>query len=150
MSRPNPFKRVGETAQKTGMRFEKFWANLLGVEPTRGSGSQWTARMDVGDGSILWSLKHSERGVLRFDQYRMAELMKECESAINGQGGVGGSILPGIATHGEDGQAFVTFRADDFIRLMQTGDYKYIEPSKGESKRMRARIPALLRDEEED
>jgi hypothetical protein len=55
-----------------------------------------------------------------------------------------------VATNDEFGNAFVTLRADDFIRLMSTGNYKYIEPSKGEQKRLRSRIPALLREEDED
>lgn len=141
------FKRPGETPQSDGFRFEKFFADLLGVEPTKGSGSQWTAKMDIADGSILWSLKHSAKDLLRFGQYRMRDLIREAEQAINGQGGVGGSTIPAVATS-EDGVAYVTFRAEDFLRMAEKGDFKYIVMSKGAQKRARSRIPAILRDEE--
>jgi hypothetical protein len=146
----NPFLRPGESAQKGGFRFETFWAKIFGVEPTRGSGSQWFAKMDVGDGSVLWSLKHSARDLLRFGRYRMTDLMKECESAINGPGGVGGSTVPGVAIHEQEtGETFVCFRAADFQRMAQTGEYAYIVPSKGEQKRIRSRLPALLREDDD-
>lgn len=45
-------KRPGETPQKSGGRFERFWASLFGVEPQRGSGATWIAKLDVADGSI--------------------------------------------------------------------------------------------------
>jgi hypothetical protein len=142
------FKRPGESPQKTGFRFEKFWASILGVTPTRGSGSQWTAKMDVSDGSILWSLKHSSVDRLRFGKLTMKDLMRECEEAINGNGGIGGSAIPGVATSEQEEQ-FVTFRAADFARLAQSGDFQYLVASKGEQKRSRSKIPALLRDDED-
>jgi hypothetical protein len=43
----------------------------------------------------------------------------------------------------------VIFEADDWLRMSQTGDIHYMTPSKGEQKRARSRIPALLRDEED-
>jgi len=43
----NPFRRPGESPQVAGNRFERFWARVFGVEPTRGSGNQWFAKLDV-------------------------------------------------------------------------------------------------------
>ena len=142
MSRENPFLRPGDTPQQSGGRFENFWAKLLGVKPQRGSGNQWTAPMDVGDGSILWSLKFSTKDVLRFGSKRMKDLMREIESHTKGS-----DTIPAVATRDEDGQTWVTFRADDFIRMCETGAYKYIVPSKAEQKRARSKVPTLLRDD---
>jgi hypothetical protein len=143
MSR-SPFKRPGDSPQKTGRRFEAFWARLFGVEPQRGSGNLWYLKLDVGDGSILWSCKHTDA-----ESFRLSKAtMREVEEAINGQGGIGGTILPGIATS-VDGEVYCTLRAEDLLRILQSDAAKYIVPSKGEQKRSRARLPALLRDEDE-
>jgi hypothetical protein len=74
--------------------------------------------------------------------------MQEAQKAILGQGGVGGDTIPGIATS-VDGEVYVTLRAEDFLKIFQE-DSKWIPQSKGEEKRARSRIPALLRDEEEE
>jgi hypothetical protein len=91
VSRPNPFARPGETPQQTGGRFEAFWAKLLGTEPTIGSGNQWTAPMDVGDGKILWSLKHSSKDTLRWGSKRVKELMGEVRCHLKGDP----DVIPG-------------------------------------------------------
>lgn len=140
----NPFlKRAGETAQQSGRRFEKFWARLFGVEPVKGSGSLWYAKMDVGDGAILWSCKYTDAASFSLTK----DLMREVEKAINAPGGSGGSTLPGIATS-LDGEVFVTLRAEDFLRIFKAEDARYIVPSRAEQKRNRARTPSLLRDDE--
>jgi hypothetical protein len=139
----NPFQRAGETQQKTGTRFERMWAKLFGVDVQKGSGSVWYAKMDVGDGSILWSCKHTGNASFSLSK----ALMKEAEDAINAPGGVGGSTLPGLATS-LDGEVFVTLRAEDFMRIFKADNHRYIVPSKGEQKRTRSKIPALLRDDE--
>jgi hypothetical protein len=139
------FQRPGETPQKAGRRFEAFWASLFGVKPIKGSGSLWYAKLDVADGgSILWSCKHTDNQSFRIS----SELMQEAQKAILGQGGVGGDTIPGIATS-VDGEVYVTLRAEDFLKIFQE-DSKWIPQSKGEEKRARSRIPALLRDEEEE
>lgn len=148
MSRPNPFRRPGESEQKTGGRFETFWAKFFGKEPTRGSGNQWHTKLDVNSISILFNLKHSREDKLRFGRYRLRDLLREAEVAINGPGGSGGSTVAAAALS-EDGEVYVVFRGHDFLRMAQTGDIQYIVPSKGEQKRARSRIPALLREEDE-
>jgi len=144
----NPFARAGETAQKTGRRFEAFWSKRLGVEPQKGSGNLWYAPMDVGDGAMLWSLKFSEQDELRFGKYRMKDLIREVEGHINGQGGMGGSTIPAVATS-EGSEVFVSLRAEDFLRIIKSDAVAYLPPSRGEQKRARARVPALLREEDD-
>jgi len=139
-----PRRRPGESSQKAGTRFEKFWAKVFGVEPTRGSGNQWHAKLDVGDGSILWSCKHTDAASFSLS----TKLMREAEAAINGPGGVGGKTLPGIAVS-LDGEVYVTLRAEDLLRLLASDGAQYIVPSKGDQKRSRSKIPALLRDDAE-
>ena len=73
--------------------------------------------------------------------------MKEVQEAISGLGGIGGDAIGAIATN-VAGEALVTFRAEDFLRLAQSDEIRYITPSMGAQKRTRAKIPALLRDEE--
>lgn len=143
----NPFLRPGESAQKGGFRFETFWAKFFGTEPTKGSGSQWFAKLDVSTTAILFSLKHSANDVLKFGRYRLKDLFRETDEAVNGPGGVGGSTVGAVAIHEEEtGEIYVIFRGSDFLRMAQTGDIHYIVPSKGSQKRSRAKIPALLRD----
>jgi hypothetical protein len=130
--------------QDKGRLFERIWSSLFGVKPQPGSGNKWFAKMDVADGQILWSLKYTEKKNFALNR----ELMKECEDAVSGQGGVGGSTIPGIALSVE-GHQYVVLQAHDFIRLCKSGDYKYIVPTKAEQRRARAKIPNLFRDEDE-
>ena len=140
MASSSPFQRPGDTPQKEGRRFEAIWAKLFGVEPVKGSGNQWHAKLDVGTSAISFSLKHSTVDILRFGKQTMQALMKEARE------GASGDAVPAVATS-EDGKIYVTFEASDFLRLAQTGDIHYVTASKGEQKRARARVPALLRDE---
>lgn len=137
------FKRPGESPQQTGRRFEKFWAACFGVRPTRGSGNQWHAKMDVGDGAILWSCKHSDADSFRFSK----ELMQEAQRAVDGPGGVGGNTLPGVAVS-VGGEAYAVLRVEDLLRLLASPQARYMTPSKGDQKRSRAKLPALLRDDD--
>jgi hypothetical protein len=146
LSRPNPFLRPGETPQQGGGRFEAFWAKLLGTEPTIGSGNQWTAPMDVGDGKLLWSLKHSSKDTLRWGSKRVKELMGEIRAHLKGEP----STIPALAVHEDDGSTWVVLAAEDFLRMVQQGNHQYVTPSRGEQKRLRSRVPALLRDSEDE
>ena len=139
------FQRAGEKPQKTGRRFETFWASLFGVKPVKGSGSLWYAKLDVADGgSILWSCKHTDDASFRVSK----ALFREAEDAVIGQGGVGGETIPGLAVS-VDGEVIVALKAEDFLRMFKK-NVKWIEPSKGEQKRARSQIPAILREGSED
>lgn len=136
-------ENIDKTPQQNGRLFERYWANLFGVEPIRGSGNQWTSKMDVIDGAILWSLKHTQH-----DSFRVTkELMREVERAINGPGGIGGNTIPGIAVS-LSGEPFVTLRAEDFLRLLEGDASKYLAPSKGEAKRSRSKVPQIMREDD--
>ena len=100
--------------------------------------------MDVGDGRILWNLKFSSVSRLRFGKYSVSDLFREVLDHTKGD-----DVIPGVATHGDDNETFITLRAEDFLRIVQSGNYKYIVPTKGEQKRLRARVPSLLREEDE-
>ena len=146
--RSRPRRRPETTPQGEGRVFEGRFATLFGVEPQKASGSLWYAKLDVADGQILWTLKHSDKGRLKFDSYDVADdLMREAVQAINGQGGVGSSTMPGVATQDADGNVFVTLRAEDFARMV-TENIKYVAPPTDEVKRARSRVPLLLRDDE--
>lgn len=131
--------RPGATPQDEGRRFEKFWGRLLGVEPQRGSGNQWWAKLDVGDAQFLFSCKNTIHASFSLSK----ELMREVERALKG-----GSGIPALATAIENHEVYVTLRAEDFLRLIQSDSAKYLTPSRGEQKRARAEVPALMRDEE--
>ena len=133
-----------ETPQERGGKFEKFWASLFGKQPQPGSGNQWWARMDVATTPILFSCKHTDAQSLRVTR----EMMREVQEAITGPGGIGGDAIGAIATN-VGGEALVTFRAEDFLRLAQSDEIKYVVPSHGQQKRARAKIPALLRAEDD-
>jgi hypothetical protein len=137
-------RRPGETPQAAGRRFERFWASLFGVTPVKGSGALWYAKLDVGDGSILWSCKHTDAASFSITR----ELLREAQAAVTGPGGVGGETIPGIAVAIDGGaDVTVTLRAEDFLRLLATSARAYIEPSRAEQKRARSQQPGLLRDE---
>ena len=141
MSR-SPFERPGDTPQETGRRFEKFWAKFFGTDPQRGSGNIWHMPLDVGTIKLIFSLKFSRKDTLKFGDRRIKELFREIDRAADDRTGA-------IAVYGEpDGEPYVIFRGHDFLRMAQSGDIHYMTPSKGEQKRARSKVPALLRDDD--
>lgn len=128
-------------AQRRGYDFEEKFADLFGVEVQKGSGSVWYAKLDVADSTILWSCKSTDAQSFRLSR----DTMREPQEAINGPGGIGGSTIPGVATS-VDGEVFVTLRAEDFLRLADSGELRYNESSKANAKRARSKVPGLLRD----
>lgn len=138
-----PRRRPGETPQKFGRRFERLWASIFGIEPQKGSGNTWLAKMDVADGSITWSCRattHRSYSISKED-------IREIDRGIRQNGD---ESIPGMAIALDDGsEILVVLKADDFMRLLGTEQSRYIVPSKGEQKRLLARIPGLLRDTEQ-
>lgn len=135
--------RPGETPQKSGRRFERFWASLFGKEPTKGSGNQWFMKLDVADGTITWSLKWTSNESISLSKKMIRE-------AIEGIYKNGDNSIPGIAISLDNGaETLVILRAEDWLRMSQSNQAKYITPSRSEQKRRRASIPALLRDEDD-
>lgn len=139
---PSMRKRPGESPQKSGRRFEALWASVFGREPHKGSGNQWYLKLDVGDGSITWSLKYTSHRSITISK----ELLRECEQGVYDNGE---NSIPGIAAAIDGGSdVIVVLKASDFLRLLSSESASYITPSKAAQKRQRAGIPSLLRDEE--
>lgn len=137
-------RRPGESPQKSGTRFERYWSSLFGVQPVKGSGNTWTCKLDVKDGSITWSCKWTSHESFRISK----ELMQE---AIDGVHQNGDDSIPGIAMAIDGGsEVIVAMRADDLLRLLSSDAAGYITPSKANQKRALARIPSLMRDEGEN
>ena len=142
VSSTSPFERPGETPQETGRRFEKFFAKLFGREPQRGSGNIWHMPLDVGSIALLFSLKFSTKDKLRWGSTSVRDLFKEIDRAADSRTGA-------LAIHEQlTGETYVVFRANDFLRMSQSGDIHYMTPSKGEQKRARSKVPSLLREDE--
>lgn len=131
-----PPRRPGETPQKGGRRFENFWAKVFGREPTKGSGNVWYVELDVGDGTITWECKLTDA-----ESY---SITKKLFSKMEGE--IKSGSIPGLAT-AVNGEVFCTLRAEDLLRLLGSDAAKYVVPSKGDQKRNRSKIPALLREE---
>jgi len=136
-------KKPGATPQEEGRLFEKFWAKLFGVKPVRGSGNIWYAKLDVNSSTFLFSCKNTKNKSFSVSK----EIMKEVEEAINGQGGMGGETIPALASAIENEEVYVTMRAEDFMRLIQSDQSDLIVPTKGEQKRARSQIPGILRED---
>ena len=146
VDRQNPFQRPGESPQITGRRLESFWAKFFGKEPTRGSGNLWWLPLDLDFAAFRFSLKYSSVDRLRFGRYKLKDLLREADEARRSDTDIGL-----VATYGEDdGEIYIVLRGTDFLRMIQSGNIEYMTPSKGNQKRARAKIPALLRKEESD
>lgn len=127
-----------KTAQEEGYDFEGRFGAVLGVKPTRGSGNQWTAKMDLGDASVLVSCKHTQAQSFRVEKGHLREIQSHCV----------GEQEPVMAID-VDGEIFIVQRAGDWIAGRTEEGGRFIEPSRSEIKRRTARIPALLRETSE-
>jgi hypothetical protein len=72
----------------------------------------------------------------------------ESVRAVDGPGGKGGSVYPGMAIRIRD-EDYVILRASDFLDLMRE-DIRTVKPTKAEIKRESAKIPKFLRPPEEE
>lgn len=133
-----------KTPQDQGRQYERDFAEKLGGKVVVGSGNQWFAKLDVGDRTILWSLKHTGKDFLRVTRKILGEAITEA-TKIGSKG-----AIPGVAVDiaGED---FVILRADDFVALFEDGQYA-VPMTSSRQKMARAKIPEALRHamEEED
>jgi hypothetical protein len=132
---------MAKTPQEEGRHWERRFAKLLGADLVPGSGSQWFAKLDVNDRTILWGLKWSKdsfkitKGILR-------EVIKHA-TKIGSSNSIPGW---GFEIGGED---FVLLRANDFVALFEDGNY-VIEPLASAQKRARSKVPLILRDKESE
>lgn len=137
---------MGETPQDRGRSFEDEWADLFGVKPVRGSGNQWFAPLDVGDGRILWSLKHTDK-----DRFTITPtiIMEAIQASFGPMGS--GDTQPGWALS-IGGRRFVMLEADTFLPFVTREVEPYRPPTKVEEKKARASVNRLARlaQEEDD
>jgi hypothetical protein len=132
--------RPGDSPQRSGRLFEDFFAKLLGVRPTKGSGNSWLAKLDVLDGTITWSLKWTKDESIRISK----ALLREADQAVHQNGD---NSIPGIAVAIDEGaEIIVAMRWSDFQRLMAQNPDGYIKPSKADAKRALAKKPLLFRE----
>jgi hypothetical protein len=125
-----------------GREFEEAWSKRVGGKLVPGSGNKWWAKMDVGDAEFLWSCKATTNNGFRITQ----ELVDEVVEAVFAPGGRGSST-PALALRvGTPAYDLVVLRADDFERIVQQ-EVKYVRQSNEDSKRQRAAVPELLRDD---
>lgn len=123
------------TPQEDGYDFEERFGSVLGVRPTRGSGNQWHAKMDLGDGSVLVSCKHTRAGSFRVTKSHLREIQSYCT----------GTQEP-VEAIDVDGEVYIVQRAEDWLAARTTTEGRFLEPSRAEIKRRTARIPSLLRE----
>lgn len=134
------------TPQQRGRDYEEEVAKSLGGEPTKGSGNVWHTKLDFQNVSLVISCKYTEAESLRLTQDSLDEVIQ----AVDGPGGRGGDVVPGLATRvgGPDGTDFITLRAVDLIRLLRE-DAKAIPTTRaGDIRRQQSHIPVLFRSTE--
>ncbi len=125
-----------ETPQEKGYSFEKTFGAALGMEPTRGSGNQWFAKMDLGGSQVLISCKHTNAQSYRIEKQHLREIQRYCS----------GMQEPAMAID-IDGEVYVLQRAGDWIASRTEEATRFIQPQKAEMKRATASVPGLLRGE---
>ena len=102
--------------------------------------------LDLSFAVFHFSLKYSSTDRLRFGRQPLRDLLREADQARTDNAHIGL-----VAAYGEeDGEVYVVIRGVDFLRLVSSGDIEYVTKSRGEQKRQRANIPALLREEGAD
>lgn len=128
----------GNTSQARGYSFEEVFGEAIGVKPTKGSGNQWFAKMDLNGESILVSCKHTDADSFRVTKGHLREIQKACV----------GEQEPVMAID-VNGEVYIVQRAGDWI-ASRTSEANFIEPAKADIKRARARVPVLLRGSDGD
>jgi len=99
------------TEQDDGRDFEVRWAKRVGAEKHKGSGNHYLRPLDASNRArYLWSCKHTGKESIRIT----LDDIKEIVRAIDGPGGIGGSIQPVMALS-INGEEFVLQRADDWL-----------------------------------
>lgn len=103
--------------QEAGREYEALFAESLGATPVHNSGAGFS-KLDARGGSILWSVKWAGR----HKSFRVEdEHFAEADMAINGPGGIGGDIIPGLAWTTESGEEIVALRKADMMMLLHDG-----------------------------
>lgn len=123
-----------DTPQGRGYSFEKIFGDALGMKPTKGSGNQWFAKMDLGGSQILISCKHTDAQSFRVEKRHLSEIQRACS----------GGQEPALAID-VDGEVYVLQRAGDWMAARTEDSTKFIQPQKAAMKRETVRVPGILR-----
>lgn len=128
------------TPQQEGRAWEPLFAESIGAQLVKNSGAGF-AKLDVRGATVLWSLKWAgNHRSLRVTD----EMFSEAIAAINGPGGVGGSIIPAVAFKTE-GDEYVCFRKRDAM-LLFSGEVSMASEGGAKPLDLDRRRPTLLRD----
>jgi hypothetical protein len=125
-----------------GFDFEETFAREMGLDPVPGSGNQWHSKLDETGFGARWGLKSTQFKSYPVSQGEIDEVVMACE----GPGGAGEMPLWAFRI-GDDEHVLIGIRPVDFKRLA-AGELVLARETKAESRRRRASIPILLRDEE--
>ena len=131
-----------------GRKFESLFAKLFGGTEVPGSGNQPFRKMDIEGDSLLWSLKATKKESFRLNK----KDLKEVYEAVRGPGGVGGSVIPGLAicfVEGEEpstkDEIFAVIPMNDLVALFED-EAKIFENTKPKEKLKKTEIPTLFRE----
>ncbi len=135
-------------AIEAGRDFERDFAKRIGGQLVPGSGNKWFAKLDVANvGVLLWSLKHTDLTTFPLSQSIIDEAVTAITDVSSGEGG---SIIPGIAVEiGKKNPLRVCILLEDDLLTMFQEQIKLGRETRGEAIRRKARVPQLLREEEE-
>lgn len=121
-----------------GTEFELDIEKEFGLRRVPGSGSGWKHKLDVQGRGTRWSLKATEKEGFRVDGEMLREAIRETE-------GVGGTReIPIWAVRIIGLDDFVIMRKEDWKNMM-TSEPIEIPVSKSRERRLRSKIPQLLR-----
>lgn len=130
-----------KTPQEEGREFEDEFAKIIGGTPIKMSGAGFT-KQDVNSGTVLWQNKHTRGKSVPVN----GALFADIDRAINGPGGIGGDVIPGVASRAADGEIICSFRLKDLLRLQEI-DYAVATTKPYNDFDLSRRTPALLRED---
>lgn len=129
-----------KSPQENGRLYEKYIADLLGMNTVKGSGSLWYNKLDVDGRGMIISAKYTEK-----NSYALSSgVIQESIAGANGSGGVGAETIPALVL-GIGGEDMAVMRLSD-LRGLLTDNTKLFEPSEKEQKKSVAKVPRILRD----
>jgi len=125
-----------------GKIFEDDLSKEFGIDKVPGSGNQYHSKLDLKGNGARWSLKATSHKSISVTQDVIDEAVAACES-LSGDG----SMPLWAFRIGDNSYDMIMMRKEDF-KALQAGELKLIEVEtnkKTEQKRLRAKIPRLLR-----
>lgn len=134
-----------KTPQQLGKQYEKEFSERYNLSQVPNSGAGKFYKMDSEGKSVLYSLKWQLSTKKSFS-VKTSDL-EELDNSVRGAAGVGPDYVGALGFSLED-EDYICLRMSDFVRLF-TEQPDIFQASKSETKKQRARIPSLLRRNEE-